>query len=866
MDLIQKIGEIAKRPLIQAPERGRDALSGLMPYKQAGDKKAQPKYALEGGRLVGLNLANTGLTDAGWAQIVALDGFEPGHIQALNLSDNALTAVPDLSRMPALKWINLSENKSLKTIDLSQSPTRLEKLEASGCALGAVRLPGDLQALKWLDLSQNELTDLEFQAACPALEWMHLGSNPLSALVLPGGFSQLKGVFAKKNELNSPPPEIVKQGAEAIARYFRQIEAQEGTVEILEAKMIIVGEGKTGKTTLFEKLKDEKHDPVLNPTAETHGINIEEGLEMRHHALGDRVFYANLWDFGGQELQYMTHQFFLTPRALYVLLMDARSESPNLPYWFKIISLLGRQASDSQEKVQLLLVFNKRSGSSGKSPLYQDVLKYYEDYLDVSYIEADLAINENNFFPVRSKLADMLVNLPIVKAKLPKQWKPIRDALREEAKKQPYINTEQLSEICSTHQITDERDQWQLSDYLHQLGSLLHFQNDEHLMDLVILSPEWAVEGVYCFLKEGRIEKQGGRFIKEDIFEILGAKKYSRRDAQKILKLMTKDNFDICYEASPGKYVAAQLLPDAAPNYTWHNNDALQFRYQYPIMPKGLMSRLIVRMSNFIERDAKTHEQVVWKKGAVLQMPFNNEICRIRLLEDNAESEEGLRQIIIEVLGEPEYRKYALQRVREKVEELHTRWFRSIKADEMVPCCCDECQIADKPKLYKLEDLLELKRKSAIKKKPAIKQCYSGEFVSIEQLLEGIYDKQEIEQLEREGGRGTIPPGTGNTTIIHNYSGQINISEKISKINYKPKLGIPMADFESLKQHLENLAVAQLETLESMLNEQPASEAEKKSIGDKIVEFMNAHALPVAQGVVSSVYYDVMKYLLLPEQ
>lgn len=61
----------------------------------------------------------------------------------------------------------------------------------------------------------------------------------------------------------------------------------------------------------------------------------------------------------------MTHQFFLTPRALYVLMMDARRESPNLAYWFKIISLLGRDREDSTEKVQLLLVFNKRGNTTG---------------------------------------------------------------------------------------------------------------------------------------------------------------------------------------------------------------------------------------------------------------------------------------------------------------------------------------------------------------------------------------------------------------------------------------------------------------------------------------------------------------------
>ncbi|MEZ4964703.1 MAG: COR domain-containing protein [Saprospiraceae bacterium] len=60
---------------------------------------------------------------------------------------------------------------------------------------------------------------------------------------------------------------------------------------------------------------------------------------------------------------------------------------------------------------------------------------------------------------------------------------------------------------------------------------------------------------------------------------------------------MTKSNFDICYKSREGNYVVALLLPDTAPPFNWQKKiGALQFRYQYPIMPKGLISRLIVRV------------------------------------------------------------------------------------------------------------------------------------------------------------------------------------------------------------------------------------------------------------------------------
>ena len=210
--------------------------------------------------------------------------------------------------------------------------------------------------------------------------------------------------------------------------------------------------------------------------------------------------------------------------------------------------------------------------------------------------------------------------------------------------------------------VTEEAEQFLMTKYLHQLGSVLHFQNEEdNLMDLIVLSPEWVVEGVYTVLKNERIKKTlKGKFTAKDMTSILcanqykkkdGLKHYTRVDAQKLLQLMSKNNFDICYKSENGNYVAAQLLPDDRPDaYKWVKtyNAALQFRYQYPIMPKGLMSRLIVRLSEYLE--IIEGQEIVWKKGAILRMPFDGAECRVLMREEAGETKTGLRQIVIEVM------------------------------------------------------------------------------------------------------------------------------------------------------------------------------------------------------------------------
>jgi internalin A len=57
-----------------------------------------------------------------------------------------------------------------------------------------------------------------------------------------------------------------------------------------------------------------------------------------------KEFKAYLWDFGGQQVQYLAHKLFLTGNSLYILLTSARQEDRNFEYWFRIISLLGENS------------------------------------------------------------------------------------------------------------------------------------------------------------------------------------------------------------------------------------------------------------------------------------------------------------------------------------------------------------------------------------------------------------------------------------------------------------------------------------------------------------------------------------------
>lgn len=655
------------------------------------------------------------------------------NLQKLGLSDNKLRQLPnEFGKLKKIQKLSLSRNDFTKVPDCIQGLENLNNFSIAECNIKDIPVWfKDMNNLKTIDFSKTQITDL--------FNLKDLLSKGLRIEVKTFDNIWSTGLLIAGCNVKNPPPEILKQGSKSVLNYWEQISVQGTTEELNEVKLIIVGEGATGKTTLFNKLTIPNYIVKGKVIDETHGINIYEGLEYIHKSEVEFKLFINIWDFGGQEIQYMTHQFFLTPKSLYVLMMDSRREAPNLPYWLKIVSLLGKDELNPYEKIPLLLVFNNRKDKPGKSPQYHDILRYYENDLDASYIEVDLGIDGLKWDYLKNSIFNNLANLPIVKSPVPKQWKPIRDALRKEALSNNSINFNRFSQICSKFNIKNEEDQLLLSSYFHQLGTILHFQRDNTLFDFIILKPEWAVKGVYSVLKNKEIEKNKGRFCESEIYNILKDEGYSRMDTKKILQLMSKSKFDICYKSSKNSFVAAQLLPEDAPSYKWHNEDgSLKFRFLYPFMPKGLISRLIVRLSEHLDKNS-SGEEIVWKKGGVFLFNKDGFTSRILVKEDDSESQSGLRQIIIDVLGDRYYRKYALQKIRDEIQTIHNEWFNNIKYEEKIPCCCSICKNNKEPELFTLNKLLMRKLKRLDE------SCdLSGEDILISHLLEGVYSESEI--------------------------------------------------------------------------------------------------------------------------
>jgi internalin A len=230
----------------------------------------------------------------------------------LSLGKNKLTAIsPEIGKLTSLITLDLYNNQ------LMAVPPEI----------------GKLTSLTMLDLRGNQLTTVPPEIGqLTQLQILNLFNNQLTAMPLEiGQLTSLMELDLRENPALSIPPEVVQQTnnpALILQTYFA------ARRPLHEAKLLLVGQGRVGKTSLLRRLMGETFNAN---EATTHGINVQPRSLLLPD--GQTDVRLNIWDFGGQEIMHNTHQFFLTQRSLYLILLNAREDihANRLHYWLKLI-------------------------------------------------------------------------------------------------------------------------------------------------------------------------------------------------------------------------------------------------------------------------------------------------------------------------------------------------------------------------------------------------------------------------------------------------------------------------------------------------------------------------------------------------
>ncbi len=201
-----------------------------------------------------------------------------------------------------------------------------------------------------------------------------------------------------------------------------------------------------------------------------------------------------------------THQFFLTRRSLYILVLDARKgeNEGNLHYWLRIIRSFG---GDSP----VLVVTNKLEPPNRLE-------------LNENRLTKDFAPSIRGFFRTSCRKGTGLRQLRLAIGReiralehvfdpVPRSFFSVKEEIEARTRTRDFLEVGEYEAICRQHDLEKESDQRLLLRFLHDLGSVLNFSDPDSpypLEETKILNPEWVTRGVYKILNNNDLMNAGG--------------------------------------------------------------------------------------------------------------------------------------------------------------------------------------------------------------------------------------------------------------------------------------------------------------------------------------------------------------------
>ena len=537
------------------------------------------------------------------------------NLQTLRLSKNQLTSLPsEIGQLTKLRELTVDDNRLTSLPPEIGQLTNLQTLTLSENQLTSLPSEiGQLTKLRELTVDDNRLTSLPPEIGqLPCLRLLRIEFNRIT--IFPSELADLLSrklaLHAEGNPLQEPISELINRGSDALVAYLRSLE---DAIPQYEAKVLLVGEGNVGKTSLLAALLNE---PFIEKRETTHGIEIRP-LIMRHPDI-DVDMTIRAWDFGGQELYRITHQFFYSRRAVYLVVWNAREgqESNEVDGWLRRIRL--RVSRDARALIVATHTDERRP------ELDYPFLEQNFPILLAGRYEIDNR-SGHGIDSLREGIAAEVANLPQMGQLISPRWIAVRDEVITRARTEPQITYEQFAQICSRHGVVGDEINT-LAELLHDLGQIIYYGEDEGLKDFVILNAEWLTKAISYVLEDIPTREADGVLDHAHLKEIWqdrpAGSSYPARYHPYFLRLMEK--FDVSYRLADNEYrsLVAQLVPRDRPELPWDlftppyngvRSIVMVCRLSEPV--PGLMAWLTVR-----HHHASTGKH--WRTGVFLRDPI----------------------------------------------------------------------------------------------------------------------------------------------------------------------------------------------------------------------------------------------------
>jgi internalin A len=595
----------------------------------------------------------------------------------LDLSSNNIDDISSLQKSKNLYTVILYNNlitnidvllnskNSLQNLEIGSNPikdytilgnlSKLNSLEISSAKIDNYSFLYILKNLTSLSLSNNSIDNIEFLEPLKQLEWLYLKENNIEKIDTLKSFKNLKLIAIQNNPITIFPKWLLnfeleihwKQynifitndglfsesgiylyenpitnlttisfNKEENYNYFSDIknyftELEKGFIINETVKLIIVGNGRVGKTSMFKKLKGLPFD---ENESYTHGINIGIVEKENLPEAKTEKLKLNVWDFGGQEIFYATHQFFMRDDALYILawtdekniLLHREKDADILPnnepekwqsceYWLDTIR---RYAKNSP------ILMTQTHTDCTKTAINETLLK--KDYNVTEFLNFS-ASKSYGLEEFKNAITQNLNSLTMYGEKFPKTYENVILAIENRKNENVISYSEFVNTICRNANISEGGENSLLS-YLDKTGLVVHYAQHEKLQDKIYINPEWLTKQVYSLINN-KLQKTEGKISLDYLKENL-----PNYEKFELIELFKK--FELLFEVQDKNetfWISPQYLPE-----NLENNKS--FQKQFDKSSVKLVFRFATFMPdnvmiNFLSRYGSFAKDEYWKNG-----------------------------------------------------------------------------------------------------------------------------------------------------------------------------------------------------------------------------------------------------------
>ncbi|HEY0552948.1 MAG TPA: COR domain-containing protein [Thermoanaerobaculia bacterium] len=459
-----------------------------------------------------------------------------------------------------------------------------------------------------------------------------------------------------------------------------------------EVKVILLGNGRVGKTQLCRRFRGQSFDQSV---PSTHGVQIWRE-ELRIQAEGqEQNFQINWWDFGGQDIYHGTHALFLRSRAVFLILWTPSLENRdeylesgiplrNLPraYWLDYVRSLAGKGSP------VIVVQSQcdRFADRHPDPPRPNGFGFFECCAYSAKEGLGREILEGQLHNAIRYLLERNGALEIGRgrAEVRRQLYAWRSEDQEREPNERQHRTLGLGAFQTLCDGTEGILSWEHAlDYFHHTGVL--FYRQDLFSNRIILDQGWALDAVYAVFHRSQAApwlRDSGRFTQSDL-ALMVWQEYSPEEQKLFLDLM--ESCGVCFpcgEASQGetRYIAPDLLPsfeavEERVHLFWNETPdtpmlRLEYRFFHPAVIRSLMSMVGRRAGKLGE---------YWKYGLWFKDGRWGSQLLVQFEDTSTEEAPGAGALELKAQGRAplgllrEIRKTILrQRIGEEPEELLT--------------------------------------------------------------------------------------------------------------------------------------------------------------------------------------------------